>query len=143
MDANAQLLQAILRRESRSLLQYAGEAFPWTTSRQKETLAGLTKIIEEERTVAAEFAGWLAKKRLSPTYLGPYPSNFTNMNFVTLDFFLRLLVDYQKQAIADLERDLPRITDPEALGIVQKILITKRRHLEVLLDLSGGKPQAA
>jgi len=143
MDTTKEVMQGILRRESRSLLQYAGEAFPWTTSAQKETLASLQKLIEEERAAAEHLAGWLAKKRMSPTYLGPYPSNFTNVNYVTLAFFLPLLVEYQKQGVADLERDLPKITDADSAAMVRRILETKRRHLQVLQELVGGKPQAA
>lgn len=143
LDASTETLQNILRRETRSLLQYVGEAFPWTTSREKEALASVQKMIIEERDAAAKLASFLARKRMSPTYLGPYPSNFTNVNFVTLAFLLPLLADYQKTLIADLERDLPRIADAEGAKVVQDILDLKRRHLATLQELAGPKPQAA
>ena len=50
IDARAlALLQDVLRRESRSLLQYVREAFPWTTPEERELLAKLRQLTDEER----------------------------------------------------------------------------------------------
>ena len=37
-DRTAQLLEGVVRRESRSLLQYVAEAFPWTTPEEQAYL---------------------------------------------------------------------------------------------------------
>ena len=39
--------QDIVRRESRSLLQYVSEAFPWTTREERAALATLQEMIED------------------------------------------------------------------------------------------------
>jgi hypothetical protein len=48
IDSHSQtLLQDILRRESRSLLLYVDEAFPWTTAMEEKALAALRQLIAE------------------------------------------------------------------------------------------------
>src|SRR5580658_8213217 len=136
--ATLRVLQNIVRRESRSLLQYIHESYPWITAGEKETLAKVGQIVQEEQAAAVALAGSLAKRRHRlPPYLGPYPMSFTSINYVTLDYLVPLLIDYQKQGIADLERDLALIADVEMDREVQQILEMKRRHLQVLVDLGG------
>ena len=132
------LLQGIVRRESRSLLQYVHESFPWITAGETDALARMRALAEEEQVAAVELAATLAKRHQRlPPYLGPYPMSFTSVNFVTLDYLVPLLIDYQKQGIADLERDLNRLSDEELAARVQKILDMKKRHLETLQFLAG------
>lgn len=137
------LLEEIIRRESRSLLQYVNEAFPWTTAEERATLAQLEKIIEEERQASASLARLLQKRHMPPPYIGPYPMEFANVNYVTLDHLLPLLVAQERRAIGDLERDLTCLLDDEAKAQVQKVLEMKRRHLEMLEKMAPKRPAAA
>jgi hypothetical protein len=142
LDAKAQTrLQQLLRRESRSFLQYVREAFPWITPEEKEALAQLHTLIEEERGAIAALAKFLMRHRILVPHLGPYPVAFTNLNFVTLDHLLPLLVDAQRRAIADLEHDLESFTDPECRQELQKILDVKRQHLKTLEALALANPE--
>lgn len=142
--ATLNVLQGIVRRESRSLLNYVSESYPFTTSADKETAAKIHRIVEEEQGAAVALAGLLAKKRHRlPPYLGPYPMTFTSINYVTWSYLVPLLVGYQKQGIIDLERDLNKLTDPEMAEEVGKILETKRRHLQILVELGSKKPVLA
>jgi hypothetical protein len=133
------VLEGIVRRESRSLLQYVSESFPFTTSADKDAAAKLQQMEEEERSAAMALAGFLMRKghRMSP-YLGPYPMSFTSINYVTLAYLVPLLIAYQKQDIADLERDLAKISDTEMAAEIEKILEAKRRHLQVLMELGAN-----
>ena len=44
---SAQVLQEVLRREGRSVLQYVGAAFPWTTTDRTAALDRLPEILHE------------------------------------------------------------------------------------------------
>jgi hypothetical protein len=142
--ATLNVLQGIVRRESRSLLQYVSESFPFTTSADTEVAARIMQIAEEEQVAAVALANVLARRRHRlPPYLGPYPMTFTSINYVTWAYLVPLLVDYQKQGIVDLERDLTKIADVELAEEVEKILEMKRRHLQILIELGGKKPALA
>src|SRR5690242_19805271 len=108
------LLQGLMRREGRSLLQYVREAFPWTNAEEGDALARLRTIIEEEDRSLAALGRFLTRNHRTLPYLGSFPMDFTTLNFVSLDHLLPQLVDSQRRAIADLERDLNNLGDPEA-----------------------------
>ncbi len=142
IDAGTQaLLPDILRREGRSLLQYVSEAFPWITSEEQEALSQLQKMVAEERDRAAALSQFLARRHVEPPYLGVYPVAFTNINYVSLDHLWPLLIDYERRAIADLERDLAAVSDAEAKEQIQAILESKRQHLQALQALAAAHPE--
>jgi hypothetical protein len=66
---------------------------------------------------------------------------FTSLGFVSLDYLLPRLVEYQRRAIATLERDVATLKDAEARGVVQRILDLKRDHLKQLETLVAPVPQ--
>src|SRR5262249_10626198 len=86
-------LQELLRRESRSFLQYISDSFPWTTFEEKDALARLQTVVEEERSANAALAKFLIRHRIPLPYLGPYPVAFTTLNFVSLDHLLPMLAE--------------------------------------------------
>lgn len=139
--ATHRLLQDILRRERLSLLQYVSDAFPWTTSAERDVLAKLQKMIEAERQGGIRLARFLIRHRLALPYLGAYP-DFTGSNFVSLDHLLPLLIEHQKKAVEQLERDLTSLFDVEIREHVQTILDAKQEHLKQLEkmkeDVSAG-----
>ncbi|HXG12512.1 MAG TPA: hypothetical protein VNK04_22340 [Gemmataceae bacterium] len=139
----AALLQDIVRRESRSLLQYVSEAFPWVTPEERAALAELQKMINEERRAAQALGQYLVRQRVPPPYLGPYPMEYTTINYVSLDHLLPVLVENQRQAIARLERDLAAVTDAGAREQVEKILAMKQRHLTTLEAMAAAHPDRA
>jgi hypothetical protein len=135
-SATLNVLLGIVRRESRSLLQYVGESDPFATSADGDIAAKIRQIVEEEKAAANALAAQLAGKRHRVPYLGSYPSSFTSVNYVTLKYLVPLLVKYEQEAIADLDRDLGRIADPDMAEEVRTIVAMKRRHLQTLADLT-------
>src|SRR5262249_45715257 len=127
-------------RESLSLLQYAGQAFPWAGADQHEALAQLRQVVEEDRCGTTELGRHLARKRIMPAYIGSFPTEFTSIGFASLRFLAPKLVAAQRQEIASLERDLAASGDPEAREQLQKLLDLKRRHLPILEALDAPQP---
>ena len=135
------LLQEIFRRHSRSLLQYVHESYPWTNPERQALLDQLLGLIEEERQGTAALAQFLTRNHLSRPFPGPYPMDFTNVNYVALDYLLPLLRQEQQRAIAWLQEQMVHLKHPEARALVQENLRTKERHLKILegiLSASGG-----
>jgi hypothetical protein len=143
IDPHAQtLLQNILRRESRSVLLYVAEAYPWATSTEEKSLTALQQLIAEESQAVADLGQFLVRQRVPLPFLPSYPAHFTTINFLALDYVLPRLADYERQSIADLERDLAALKDPAARAAVEKLLAVKRRHLPQLEALIPAQSQA-
>ncbi len=142
IDAKTQaLLGDLVRREGRSLLQYVGDSFPWTTAADREALDRLRRLIGEEREATAALGKFLVRRRVPVPYLGAYP-DYTALNYIGLERLLPRLVAHQKDRITELERLLPEFADAESRAQAEKVLESKRRHLPLLEDLAAGRPKA-
>jgi hypothetical protein len=136
------LLQDIVRRESRSVMTYVGNAYPWTTARDSQAVDTTRKLITDEARAVAALGQFLFRRHMPVVSLGSYPSSFTTMNFVALEYLLPRLIDYERRSTAELERDLVALRDPEARAEVEKLLAVKRRNLPTLEKLAAGQPKA-
>jgi hypothetical protein len=141
--ATQELLHEIVRRESRSVLMYVGDAYPWTTARGGDTLAALRRLVATEGQAVAALGRYLIRSHVPPSFLGSYPSGFTTINFLALDYLLPRLVEAQRHSLADLESDLKAITDAGARAEVEKLAAVKRQTLAELERLAPQQPQAA
>src|SRR5437588_3885407 len=125
--ATANLLQELVRKEGRSLLQYVSESFPWTTHQNAHALAILLDMAQEEQRGAGAIVKLLLKNRVRPPYLGAYPMSFTTINYMSLDFLVPYLIDFEKRRIAELEKDLAGVTEAEPKELLNSILEMKQR----------------
>jgi hypothetical protein len=139
IDARTQaLLQDLVRRASRSMLHYVGEAYPWTPDTSTDLLTKVRTVIDEEEAAVEGLATFLRKKRIPIGYLGSYPQHFTYLNYVSLDYLMPRLLDWQSKWTAVLDRDAALIADPEAKGEVAKLVTVARRHLDELQNLTAS-----
>lgn len=144
IDPQSQVrLQEILRRESRSVLVYVGEAYPWTAMGEETSLSALRLLIDEEREATADFGRFLVRQRIGLPYLPSFPASFTTTNFIALDYLLPRLIESERQSIAELERDLAALRAPAARAEVEKLLAIKRRHLPELQAIVPTQSQAS
>lgn len=136
------VLQQAFRRESLSMLRYVGEAFPWTTLAGGGALRRLGEIVAEDREATAGLGRFLFRRHIAPSFTGSFPSAFTTINFLSLDYLLPRLAASQRKALADLERDLAAVTDAEAKTELEKLLAVKRLHLSELEALHVPRGEA-
>jgi hypothetical protein len=136
-ERDSALLKDVLRRESRSFLHYVADSFPWATSNENDALGMLQKMIEEEREATAGLGRFLYRQRQTLPYLGAYPSHFTTLNYVALDYLLPKLVEEERVEIAGLERDLKELVDSEARTEIDNLLSIKRQHLQAIETFAG------
>ena len=132
-------LQKVIRREGRSFLQYAGESFPWNTVAEQGTLDQVKQLVSEECEGAAALSRYLVQHRLTPPYLGAYPSYFTSYNYMSLDRLLPMLVSHQQRGVKNLETDLKVIDDQDTHQQVAAILDMKKRHLLALVAMTNSQ----
>jgi hypothetical protein len=137
------LLQDILRRESRSVLMYVAEAYPWTTANHIKARIALEQLIADEREAVVCLGRFLVRQRIPLPYLPSFPAHFTTINFLALDFLLPRLIEEERRSIADLERDRATLQDPTAQAEVEKLLALKRVHLPRLVELASTQSQAS
>jgi hypothetical protein len=144
IDARTQAhLQHILRRASRSLLQYAREAFPWVGQNENDLMKQVSLLIEEERQGIEELVRFLRRQHIGLPYLGAYANEFMNMNYISLDHLLPLLRKYQGKAVAELEQDHTQVSDPTARAEIDKLLTLARQHAKTLEALAAAHPEVA
>jgi hypothetical protein len=142
IDAATQtLLQGLVQREGRTLLQYLGDSFPWAYSDSPKLDARLTELVTEERRGLGELVRTLARRRFVPPRFITYPASFTGYNNVALGYMLPDLVAAQRRSVAELERDLGGVRDVEVRAAVQHYLDLKRRHLEAVEQLPIPQPE--
>jgi hypothetical protein len=133
---DAELLETIIRREGRSLLQYLSEAYPWPKSSGDPTPDRVRDLAREERDAVGSLVKFLARRRHTVAYLGAFPMAFTTMNYVSVDYVLPRLAEDGRRAVAALERDRAALTDADARAEVDRLLDLKRRHLKALEGLA-------
>jgi hypothetical protein len=129
------VLQDIVRRESRSLLNYIGDAFPWTTAAGGPALVSLKQAVRDEAAAVTALGRFLVRNHASLPYLGSYPVGFTSWNFVSLDFLLPRLVDEERRSTADLQAAVAKLSDA-AKAPAETLLAVKKRNLETLESLA-------
>jgi hypothetical protein len=140
---DAARLEAAIRREGRSLLQYVSEAYPWAKSAGDTTPDKVRDLAREERDALGTLTKFLARRRHTVPYLGAFPMAFTTMNFVSLDYLLPRLVESARQSIAALERDRAALTDADAKPELDRLIELKRNHLKALEALTTAPAAAA
>lgn len=144
IDRQTQMvLQDVVRRESRSVLTYVAEAYPWTTSTETKALTALQQFIAAESEAVTCLGRFLVRQRIALPYFPSYPAHFTTINFLALDFLLPRLIEQERQSIADLARDLASVKEPAARTELERLLVLKRRHLPQMEELASVQPQAS
>ena len=135
--AHIPLLHALIRRQSRSLLQYAREAYPWSKAKEHAAADAVQAIAEEQADAVASLGRWLAKQRAPVSSLGAYPMHFTTMNFIAVHALLPRIVAEERQQIADVEQTCLALPAGEARAQVQDLLDLKKAHLQRLMELQS------
>jgi rubrerythrin len=137
------MIESIFRRESRSLLQYIRDSFPWTPKGEQDVLAQVHQMADEQRAEAATLAQFLARKRHTVPYSGSYPTSFTTINYAALDYVLPRLVADEQRGVAQLEKDLAGVNLEEAQRLLTALLEMKRQHLKRFEELAAAHPLTA
>ncbi len=143
MDARSlTLLHRLVGMGSRSLLQYVCQAFPYSADKADGAFARVQAIAAEESDATARLIRHFQKNRLRLPPIESFPSHFTTINFVSLDYLVPKLIAEHKSETAELEGRLRQIEDEDVRVLGQSYLDMKRRHLQTLHELAAPKAPA-
>jgi hypothetical protein len=131
-DPTRDRLHALVRRESRSLLQYVREVPLWVAGPDLVAFGKLRAAAGAELKTVDALGKLLLVRKAALSFLGPFPSEFSSFNDMALKHLLPILVREQRQALVDLEADLPHVADTEAAAIVKSLVQQKHKHLAEL-----------
>ena len=130
--ADAQRVQDVFRRESRSLVQYVRGAALYAAGTDRKLLDGVNRVADEGAAAIGALGEFLDRSRVTPPPLGSFPAVFTDLNFVAVRFLLPRLVAEQRRDLAALEADRAATANPAAAAEVGKLVELHRRHLAEL-----------
>jgi hypothetical protein len=135
LDTAAEIrLQTIFRRENRSLLQYVRQAAPWADQPDRDRLQRVNDLADAELDALGELAAFLDAHHAPLPYLGAFPTEFTDHNFIALRKLLPLLIDDHRRGVDQLQQDCAALPGP-ARAVAERLLEAKRKHLAELESL--------
>jgi hypothetical protein len=136
------VLNGVLILLRRSLLQYAGEAWPWTGSGSEEPRAEVDQLIAAQSERVRKLAELLDARRWTIDF-GAFP-DFTGLHYLSLSFVLPHLVENERTIVREIELALPACTDDSAAtALVAAILVEESQALSKLEQLAGPRANAA
>lgn len=137
-DANTiDVLNRLLAIEYRSLPIYLTDATPWTHPGDEKATETLKHVVADQQEMARRVAALIAERggRIENSV---FPTVFTDMNLLSLDFLLSEIVRRQRQDIATIERMVQALAhDREARERAEEVLGSERAHLEALEELNN------
>jgi hypothetical protein len=137
---NIDLLNRLMARVYRCLLQYTMECWPWTTSAESpDGKSPEQKAVEQMAARQQEFVGRLVdllSRRGQVADFGNYPDN-SELHYVSLDYLVGKLIADEERLVAELEsaREAFR-NDPPAATLIVELLAAERENLARLRDLA-------
>ena len=124
------LLPNVLRRESRCFLQYVHESFPWAHGKTEAARTTILAAAAAEAAELAHLAKLLTRRHIAVPFFGAYPSAFTSYNYLAISSLLPKLIADQKRGLAELERDIPAVVDPDVRKHLELYRELKRKHIQ-------------
>jgi hypothetical protein len=133
---NAKLNQLVVDL-GRSLLQFVGEVSPWTPANAVATREAVARLVRRQQADVARLTDLLVA-RSCPIDFGMYPSDFTDLHFLSLKSLLPRVIASQEALIAELDEAAHTcIDDPEAVTVLGEVLSSERAGTEELKTLKA------
>ena len=141
--ASSSVVNDVLVHLNRSLLQYAGESWPWSDSEAAGERAVIESLVARQQTHVARIVDLLLE-RYAGIDFGVYPTEYTDLHYVALDYLLTLLVAGEQDVLADIDRALPLCEGDEAAArILEDARADQREIVEQLQRLASTRTSMA
>ncbi len=109
-----------------SLLQFVGEVSPWSPANAKPARDTVDRLLKQQQQHTEQLVQLLTDRRW-PLEFGIYPSEFTDLHFLSLKALLPRVIENQNAIVSELEEAVPTcVDDPEALAILNAVLAGER-----------------
>jgi len=142
MSATTRQLNRLLAIHCCSLPMYMLDAGSWagTGSKDGELLQAMNNIVVGHKNLSQKIATTimdLGGVVNSPTF----PMEFTDMNFLSLDFMAREALSLQIREIAEIEKIVWNVSaNADAKAVAQEALGEAKAHLELLDGILSKQP---
>jgi len=131
-----ELLTEILQGLAHGLLQYVGESWLWTAQDSTEDIQLLENLVADQQECIA-LLGTLLISRDPIVDFGSYPTVYTDLHYLALDYMLAQLVKDQTVLAEKIEKAISQCWgDSEVVAVLQSILGTQKRIIGELDALS-------
>lgn len=130
------ILNRILATLNRSLAMYLADADPWTQAGDEQAAAALARIVEDQRRDVNRLAEAIidSAAHVDP---GQWPMEFTDLNFLSLEYLMQELIRHQREDVARIQRCTSLLaSDRNARELAEEVLGSEQAHLESLEDLT-------
>jgi len=129
-------LNDILINTGKSLLQYVGEAWPWTSVSALQEQRAIDELVSQQQRHVAAITELLGKRAWTIDF-GTYPTEYTDLHYAALDFLLAQLIASESALVDDVERAKQKCSsDTEAVSSLDGLLIEQREITVQLRQLS-------
>ncbi|MAG92617.1 MAG: hypothetical protein CMJ48_02525 [Planctomycetaceae bacterium] len=130
-------LNDVLIETGRSLLQYVGECWPWTHHDADEIRKQLDGLVARQRESVGSLVSLINSH--TPTFdIGSYPTEYTDLHFVALDFLLLELVDNQRNVVVRIEQTIVEFDDDAIKTFLKETLTDEQSVLEGLRKIAAA-----
>ena len=137
LTAAEPILNDVLIALHRSLLQYIRDAWPWTDAASEPLKDPLEKEAASQAETVEGLTDLLRERGYSVAF-GTYP-DFSNLNYVSIDFLLKRVVKNQERVVAACETAANLLGDqPEDADLVREIGAAESERLQHLKSLVAG-----
>lgn len=120
-----------------SLLQYVGESSPWMEEGDMERQTMILRLVEQESAVVRQVIDFLASRRW-PVEYGTYPTDYTDLQYLSLDFLLTQLVDHAEKNCARIASCQEQMTvDAEITALLNTLLTVQQSISDALRRLAS------
>ena len=131
------LLNRLLAIHYRSLPMYLSHALPWQKRGEERAAETLSDIVADQQELCSRFAAEI-EKRDGTIETGEFPTEYTDVHFLSLEYLLGRLIDAVKADLAQIEacttaaNEVIKPLAEEALGVA-------KGHLDSLQELAAKK----
>lgn len=126
------VLNRLLELEYRSLPMYLEGTSPWMKAGEERAAEVLKHLVTDQKEIAGRIAKMIFD-RGGRVEIGGFPMEFTDLHMLSLDFLVHECIDWQKQAIAEIEGLIGQLQrDHQARALAEEALGLARGHLENL-----------
>ena len=130
------VLSQLLVDLSHCLLQYVGECWPWTAAEGEQQQVIAESVISQKWSIGSLVE--LLDRRRQPVDFGTYPTEFTDLQYLSMEHLLGQLVNDERALVNLLEQATQACTgDNEAVTVVEPILAGEREILNQLRALAA------
>jgi hypothetical protein len=123
----------------RSLLQYMGQAWPWTPGKSQSLRQALDELIVAQGARIARLTDLLDSRRWTIDF-GSFP-DFTDLHYLAVEFVLPHLAEDERSVIREIEAARSACSgDFEGQALLDEILAGERAALARLEQLARPQP---